>query len=107
MKEETTEWDIALELAAFKFECIEAFSCVSKVVSAQIGVTVAITEALNDHGLLPPGQKRTDYFTAVKKSLAELDGLNEFMSKMIESSSRDLSEARKKLAAHTEPPENE
>lgn len=107
MNKETDERDVYLELAGFKLDCVAVFSALSKVVSAQIAVTVAITETINDQGLLPPGPKRTNYFSTLRKPLAELEGFNEMLTNMIESSKRELIDASERLSTHSEPPENE
>lgn len=107
MNTESDERDIYLELAGFKLECVTVFSALSKVISAQVGVTVAITETLNDQGFLPAGEKRTGYFSTLRKPLAELEEFNELLTNMIESSKRELVDASKRLSMDSEPSENE
>ena len=79
MSEEIEASEVQLELYKFKSDTAEIFTGLSKAISSQMGVTVAITEQLNAHGLLPDGDDRKKYFSTVRKALADMEALNDIL----------------------------
>ncbi|MEI7052170.1 hypothetical protein WCL09_17415 [Pseudomonas koreensis] len=94
MSEGITASELQLEIYELKTSHAELFTGLSKAISSQMGVNVAITQQLNSHGLLPPGDDRKEFFSTVRKALADLEALNNTLADYFTNAKKRLAEEK-------------
>ncbi|MBH3404484.1 MULTISPECIES: hypothetical protein [Pseudomonas] len=97
MSEGITASELQLEIYRLKTSQADIFTGLSKAIASQMAVNVAVTQQLNGHGLLPPGDDRKEYFSAVRKALADLEALNNTLSNYFTDAKKDLANEKSAL----------